>query len=354
LDTQRGPSIRSKSSIGAIIRVVQKCFQPLLRRVSVAVLAFAATSSIATLGCHAQSPRPLTPETARRIVILIRQKANVPFNVDVQVVDRKTSSFPGYDEVTVNFFSQGQPPHPLKFLLSQDNKTVAQFNTFDISKDPSTLVAEDGRPSRGGPPSAPVHIVVFDDLECPFCQKMHEQLFPAILARYKDQVRIVYKDAPIPQHPWAIHAAVNAACLATQSAPAYWDYVDGVHAKLADIGKDNSVNTAKSAPDTAEKMIARANTDLDHISMDVGAAHKVNDKSLNACIAKQDTAAVNASIKEGNDLGIDGVPALFINGFRVNGAVPVEYVWKAIDEALVAQGKTPPPAVPLPQAPSGQ
>jgi protein-disulfide isomerase len=333
---------------------VQKRFQPLLRSVSVAVLALAATSSIATLGCHAQSPRPLTPEIARRIVILIRQKANVPYNVDVQAVDRKPSTFAGYDEITVNFFTQGQPPHPLKFLISQDNKTIAQFNTFDISKDPSTLVAEGGRPARGGPPSAPVHIVVYDDLECPFCQRMHAQLFPAILARYKDQVRIVYKDAPISQHPWAIHAAVDAACLGTQSAPAYWDYVDGVHAKLAEIGKDTTADTAKSAPDTAEKALARANTDLDHISLDVAKAHKIDDKSLNACIAKQDATAVNASIKESESLGVDGVPFLFINGFRINGAIPIEYVWKAIDEALVAQGKTPPPAVPLPQAPSGQ
>ncbi|ADV84740.1 DsbA family protein [Terriglobus saanensis] len=333
---------------------MQKRFQPLLRRVSVAVLALAATSSIATLGCHAQSPRPLTPETARRIVILIRQKASVPFNVDVQVVDRKTSTFPGYDEVTVNFLSQGQPSHPLKFLLSQDNKTIAQFNTFDISKDPSTLIAEDGRPARGGPPSAPVHIVVFDDLECPFCQKMHAQLFPAILARYKDQVRIIYKDFPLSQHPWAIHAAVDAACLGTQNAPAYWDYVDGVHARLAEIGHDTNANTDKSAPDTAEKALARADTDLDHLGMDIAKAHKVDDKSFNACMLKQDTTAVTASLKEAEAIGVDGAPALFINGFRISGAIPIEYVWKAIDEALVAQGKTPPPAVPLPQAPSGQ
>ena len=343
---------------GAIIEDVttaaHKLSFTLLRRASALLLAVAATASIATLGCHAQSPRALTPETARRIVLLIRQKASVPWNVDVQVVDRKPGTVAGYDEVTVNFIAQGQPPHPLKFLLSHDDKTVAQFNTFDISQDPRNLVSEDKRPARGGPESAPVRIVVFDDLECPFCQKMHQQLFPAILARYGNQVRIVYKDFPLQQHAWAIHAAVDAGCVAQHDTAAYWEYIDDVHAKLSEIGHDPEANTAKSAPDTPEKALARADSQLDRMSIDSAKKNKGDDKALNACMAKQDASAVNASLKEAETLGVDGAPTLFVNGYRISGAIPVEYVWKAIDEALVAQGKTPPPAVPLPPLSAGQ
>ena len=50
--------------------------------------------------------------------------------------------------------------------------------------------------------------VGFDDLECPYCAKMHQQLFPALTQRYKDQIHIVYRDFPLDQHPWAMRAAI--------------------------------------------------------------------------------------------------------------------------------------------------
>ena len=54
-----------------------------------------------------------------------------------------------------------------------------------------------GRPARGGPANAPVMIVGYDDLECPYCAQMNAEIFPALLDRYKDQVRVVYRDFPL-------------------------------------------------------------------------------------------------------------------------------------------------------------
>ena len=60
---------------------------------------------------------------------------------------------------------------------------------------------------------------------------------------------------------------------------------------------------------------------------------------------------MKASIKQATDLGVDSTPALFINGERLEGAVPMEYVYRMIDKALVAAGQTPPPpASPVPQS----
>ena len=61
-------------------------------------------------------------------------------------------------------------------------------------------------------------------------------------------------------------------------------------------------------------------------------------------MAKQDETEINNSLKEASTLGLDGAPALFINGERINGAVPEEQVWIAIDRALRAAGEEPPPA----------
>ncbi|MBS1800365.1 MAG: thioredoxin domain-containing protein [Acidobacteria bacterium] len=295
---------------------------------------------LAAAGCHAQPPAggKLSPELERRVEILIRSKTSLPPSYDIVIGQRTHSDVPGYDEITVLFSAEGKTSKPMTFLLSTDGKTLAQFSKFDISKDPRTLVSDAGRPSRGGPPNAPVVIVGFDDLECPFCAKMHAQLFPALLDRYKDQVRIVYRDFPLDQHPWAVRAAIDANCLAAQSAPGYWNFVDHVHDHLADIGG-------------TEKSLAKANENLDLFAKEEGKRQKVNEQALNLCIEKQDDTAVKASIKEGSQLGVDATPALFINGERIDGAIPIEYVYRMIDRALVAAGQTPPPPVAPPAEP---
>jgi protein-disulfide isomerase len=294
---------------------------------------------LATAGCHAQSPSAaggkLSPELTRRVEILIRSRANLPANYEMVIGPREKSSVTGFDEITVLFSAEGKTSKPMTFLLSTDGKTLAQFTKFDISKDPKTLVSAEGRPSRGGPPNAPVVIVGFDDLECPYCARMHAQLFPALLMRYKDQVRIVYRDFPLDQHPWAMRAAIDVNCLAAQSPEGYWNVVDYIHAHAADIGG-------------AEKTLAKANENLDTLVREEGKRQKVNETTLHACVEKQDDTAVKASMRTASDLGVEATPALFINGERLEGALPIEYVYRMVDNALVAAGQTPPPPVPVP------
>ena len=305
--------------------------------------------SLLAVGCHAQAADgPLSPDMARRIALTIRAKAQLPFNYDVKVGDRKPSLQAGWDEVTVFVGEHDKPLKPMMFLVSKDGKTLAQMNTFDLSKDPKTLVSDAGRPARGGSEKAPVDIVVFDDLECPFCARMHAAMFPAVLNRYGDKVRIAYKDNPLTQiHPWATHAAVDADCLAQQSNTGYWNLVDHLHEHLSDIGVDAN---AKPGPDgkQLEKTLPVAVAQLDKATLDEGKRQKVNEGKLEACVKKQDEAPVKAGLAEGEQLNVNGVPALFINGEQITGAVPIEYVYRAIDAALTAQGITPPPAVPIP------
>ena len=294
---------------------------------------------LAALGCHAQTPAQgagkLSPELSRRVEVLIREKTKVPPNYDIQIGPRTKSDVPGFDKIVVIFTAEGQTSKPIEFLLSDDGKTLAQFSKYDISKDPKELVSAADRPARGGPVGAPVVIVGFDDLECPYCAKMHAQLFPALTARYKDQVRIVYRDFPLDQHPWAMRAAINANCVAAHSSTGYWNLVDYIHAHAGELGG-------------ADKSLAKANETLDTLAREEGKRQKVDEAALNACIVKQDDTAVKASMKTAEDLGVDSTPALFINGEKLEGAVPLEYVYKMIDNALTASGHTPPPPPPPP------
>ncbi len=301
-------------------------------------LIFAIT--LAALGCHAQTPteasEKLSPELTRRVEVLIRSRSSVPPDYDIQIGPRTKSEIPGFDAISVTFTSDGKTSKPAIFLLSTDGKTLAQFNKFDISKDPKLLVSADGRPARGGPATAPVLIVGFDDLECPYCATMHKQLFPALTERYRDQIHIVYRDFPLDIHPWAMRAAIDTNCVGSQSALGYWNLVDYIHAHASELGG-------------TEKSLAKANETLDSLARDEGKRQNLNADALNACLVKQDDTAIKASMKLGESLGVDATPALFINGEKIEGALPLEFVYRMIDNALIASGQTPPP--PPPAAP---
>ncbi len=169
-------------------------------------------------------------------------------------------------------------------------------------------------------------IVGFDDLECPFCAKMHAQMFPALMERYKDQVHIVYRDFPLDQHPWAMRAAIDANCVARRARTGYWNLVDYIHAHAGEMGGDDE------EPGQGERDAGYAGARRGQ------AAEGRTPTALNACIAKQDDTAVKASMKQGEALGVDATPALFINGEKLEGAQPMEYVYRMIDNALMASG----------------
>jgi len=296
------------------------------------VCALLLAAAISTLGCHAQVPPAgaLSPDMARRVELLIRSRTKIPPDYRITVGPRTPSDVPGFDKIDVVVLADGQPSRPIAFLLSTDGKTLAQFNKYDISKDPRTIISGAGRPARGGAEGAPVEIVVFDDLECPFCAKMHAQLFPALLDRYGKDVRIEYKDYPLSQHPWAMRAAIDSNCLGDKSSIGYWNMVDFVHAHAADFGG-------------ADHNLEKANQMLDALALDEAKKNNVKLDDVDSCIKKQDPTAIKASMKVGDELGVEATPVLFINGEKLEGAYPLVDVFRMVDEALVAMGKTPPP-----------
>jgi protein-disulfide isomerase len=313
------------------------------------------------LGCHAQSA-PSTglktgdtvpPALAHRIEILLRGKAELPPASIIAIGTIQPSDVTGFHTVTVTFSANGTSSHPVNFLLSDDGKTVAQFIKYDISADPRTLIADDGRPSRGGPASAPVVIVNFDDLECPFCARLHASLFPALTQRYGDKVHIVYKDFPLTEiHPWAMHAAVDVNCLADQSPTGYWNLVDYIHGHAEDIGSDPDAKPDPAKPDAPKHTLDRAYTQIDKLTRDQGAQQKADAAKLDACIAKQDTSLVDVSRKLGDSLNLGSAPTFYINGAKYDGAVPIEFIFEQIDNALRAENVTPPPPYIAPAPPA--
>ena len=258
------------------------------------------------LGCSAQ---PAPADLAQRIDRQLRASYTVPATMKIVLSPLRPSEFANYDAVTVTFDGDGRK-QDYEFLLSKDQKTLIRMTKMDLSKDPyaETMKKIDvtGRPVRGNA-NAKVVVVNYDDFQCPFCSRVHETLFPELFKEYGDRVAFIYKDFPLTEiHPWAIHAAVDANCLAAQNADAYWDFADSTHANRQAMN--------------AEKGLDNQFAELDRDAMAEAAKFHLDVAKLQACIKDQKQEAVRASMKEGEALGVDGTPTMFVNGQKVDGA----------------------------------
>jgi protein-disulfide isomerase len=293
------------------------------------------------LGCSAQSPpgpgaSPASaasppPDIVRVVERHVRAHYSLPPKVKVIVGALRSSEFPNYDALTVTFASPSKRQE-FEFLLSRDHKTLLRVTKMDLTSDPyaDTMKKIDlsGRPTRGNK-DAKVTVVNYDDFECPFCSRMHQTLFPGLFKEYGDRVLFVYKDFPLEEiHPWAVHAAVNANCLAAQNGDAYWDYADYLHANQHTIG--------------SEKGREGQNAELDKLAMLQGEKHNLDTPRLQACVKAQDEKTVRESLHEGDTVGVEATPAMFINGQKLDGAVPADEVRLALDQALKDAGVAPP------------
>jgi protein-disulfide isomerase len=212
----------------------------------------------------------------------------------------------------------------LTFLVSKDRSSMMRVTKFDLSQDPfaqtMSKIDTTGRPTRGAKASKVV-VVNFDDFECPFCSRMHQTLFPQILNDYGDRVTFIYKDYPLVEiHPWATHAAVNANCLAAQNGGAYWDFADYIHANQHEVSDEKTPAARLEA--------------LDKLTLLQGQKHNLDVVKLQSCVKAQDESAVKASMKEAEGIGVEATPTMFINGEKIDGAVPISDVRAALDRAL--------------------
>jgi protein-disulfide isomerase len=300
-----------------LVSLFQRCFVALL---------------LLCLGCSAQSNSPTDLE--RRVERQLRAQFQVPDQVEIHLGQRTANrEFSNYDNLVVTL-SAGDKKQDLEFLISKDNKTLARLSKIDLTVDPYQEVMKkidtSGRPWKGNK-DAKVVVVSYDDFQCPFCTRMHQTLFNDVFKDYADKIKIVYKDFPLTQiHPWATHAAIDGNCLAAQNNDAYWAFADYVHANGHEIS--GSQNTPKKLPEQLDA--------VDRIARDQARKFNLDVNQLNACIQRQNEEPIRASVKEGESLGIHATPTLFINGQKIDGAVPSQTLRAALDRALKEAGQS--------------
>jgi len=171
---------------------------------------------------------------------------------------------------------------------------------------PKVEVAAEG-PMRGDS-KAPVTIVEFSDFQCPFCSRAEDSV-KKVLDTYKGKVRLVYRDFPLPFHDKAQKASEAALCAGDQGK--YWERHETLFANQQALEVTQLKDHAKG------------------LGLDAGKFDKCLDNSEKA-------KAVEASKKAGEEAGVSGTPAFFINGRMLSGAQPFEKFKEVIDTELAS------------------
>jgi protein-disulfide isomerase len=182
---------------------------------------------------------------------------------------------------------------------------------------PAAAQAEDPEGRTLGRPDAPVSIIEFTDIQCPYCARFATQTWPQLKERYVDtgKVRFASRDLPLPMHAHAMPAAIAARCAGRQGR--FWDYREAL---FRDQGQ-----LAQSPYDAL----------AGRMGLDVA--------KFTECRADP---AVAASVRQDAELaqrnGIAGTPSFVVGRVRdgqfeaqlIRGAQPLQAFEQAIEAAL--------------------
>ena len=168
-----------------------------------------------------------------------------------------------------------------------------------------------------GRPDAPVTMVEFTDLQCPFCRQYVTTTFAEIKRNWIDtgKLRYISRDFPLDFHPQAMNAARAARC-------------SGEQGKFWDMRLMLMTNANLLSPDYIRKTAADLKLDL---------------KAFAACTAstKYD-ADIQAEQEEGTRIGVGGTPTFVIGrttassveGPMIVGALPYSLFDARLKDAL--------------------
>ncbi|MGB3513143.1 MAG: DsbA family protein [Microcoleaceae cyanobacterium] len=186
----------------------------------------------------------------------------------------------------------------------QQQTQQLQVGQQEILKDFKTNPeAKIGNSPTIGSESQKIVLFEFSDFQCPFCEKVQENL-KQFMQRHKDRVTLVFKHLPLTQiHPQAIPAA--RAAWAAQQQGKFWEYHDALFEQQAELGEDLYIQIADEL-----------NLDLEQFN---------SDRKSEAVIAQ-----LKEDIELAQKIGVSGTPFFILNGETFSGAVKVSEMEEAL------------------------
>jgi protein-disulfide isomerase len=165
----------------------------------------------------------------------------------------------------------------------------------------------DGALSRG-PADAPVTIELFADLQSPVTRPAMAVL-NAVIARYRSEVRLQFRNFPLAFHPQA-PLAHEAAMIAARSSR-FWDFAASLLDHQDSVREPDLIALAGRLG-LDEKAFAEALRDHRYLPR------------------------VDADVEDGDRRGIRGSPVIVVNGKRIDGVPSLQTLTEYVDAAVVA------------------
>ena len=268
----------------------------------------------------AQSP------TAQDVDSFLKQLWGYDPNRVWQVAGIQKTEAPNISRVTILVGEQGvsRTPATTVFFVTPDGKhaiagsTVITFGANPFADVQQKLEEQATGPYRGAK-SKNLLLVEFADLQCPHCKEAATSINQ--LAQDFPTARIVFENFPLSQvHPAAEQAAEYGVCVAQEKGnAAFFQYAQAVY--------DTQASLVNNAAQTLNSAVTKAGGDPTTVA---------------ACAATPATkSAVAASVKLGQDVGVDQTPLLFVNGRLIPVAgLPYNTLKQIVSFSAQDQGST--------------
>jgi len=159
-----------------------------------------------------------------------------------------------------------------------------------------------------GKSDAPVTLVEFSDFQCPYCKAAAPAL-REVERKFGDKLQVIYRQFPLTSiHPFAFKAAEASLCANEQAK--FWDMHDTMFENQDKLAVADLKQTAR------------------RLGMD--------GTKFDTCLdAGRYVEQIQTDVKEGQRFGVNGTPAMFINGVYVEGgSVPASVLETLIQKEL--------------------
>lgn len=185
--------------------------------------------------------------------------------------------------------------------------TVSDAGNGGTTMTPEREMLESGANGAGPETGARLTVVEFGDFECPYSKEAHATV-RRLMTKYGDSVRFVYRNYPVESiHPDAMLASVAAECAGLQGR--FWAYHDKLYL---------------NSP-------ALSFQDLSRYGSEIG----LDTTAFEQCLIARDTeGTVEADTEAAVEAGVRGTPTFFLNGYKIEGAIPEEDLDRIIDGFL--------------------
>jgi protein-disulfide isomerase len=157
-----------------------------------------------------------------------------------------------------------------------------------------------------GPADARVTVEVWSDFQCSFCARGADTL-EALREKYGEQVRIVFRQNPLPAHPNARLAAI--ASMAAHEQGRFWEFHDALFAQQDALDRAS-----------LEALAGKLNLDVERFRRALDSSTWSN--------------YVDMELVEGKRRKVSATPTFFVNGQTIAGARPLSVFEQTIDAAL--------------------